>query len=92
MLVFAIAVVVGISFLIRVFVAFWLETRLSKRSAVAKIISKDIESLTRFTPPAESSRFPSFDARLRNAAMAVNEADEHAELHPLDRWARRSGF
>jgi len=81
----------GILFLFRVFIAFSLELWDGRKPAItnSKLRPGHAEL---FMPAPQSSRVSGFESRLRSAAMAVNEADERAEVRHFDQWARRADF
>jgi hypothetical protein len=92
MLVLVVVVATGILFLIRVFVAFSMELWDGRTPTVAKNGFERRKRVEPFLPAPQSSRRLGIESRLRSAAMAVNEADERAEVRHFDPWARRSGF
>jgi hypothetical protein len=82
----------GILFLIRAFIAFSMELWDGRKPAITNSKLKTPGHAEPFIPAPQSSRVSGFESRLRSAAMAVNEADERAEVRHFDQWARRADF
>jgi len=75
MVLFAIAISAGILFLIRLLIAFWMETTRGHRTNV-QIKSKRVRNVMPFRTANRTSETLNFSARLRDAAEAANETDE----------------
>ena len=75
MVLFAIAISGGILFLLRVLIAFWVEEKHTHETSV-RIRANNVEEVIPFNTLERSPRALNYEARLKSAAMAVNEADE----------------
>lgn len=83
MLVLTVIVGTGILFLLRVLSAFWVEARTqSHKPHHTKSDSK--KPTVEFIPANRSARLLTFEARLRNSAIAANDA-EFAEFNSRKR-------
>ena len=78
MVALTVIVAVGVSFLLRVLFAFSKEAATRGHKPVLAIMDSTVSTPT-FSPAIRSVRLLTFEARLKNAAIAANEA-ERAEF------------
>ena len=83
MIALTVIVAVGILFLLRVLVAFWKEAATHGHKPVLANMDSTVNTST-FIPAKRGARLLTFETRLKNAAIAANEA-ERAELHSTKR-------
>ena len=83
MVALAVIVAAGIFFLLRVLVAFWKEAATQSHRPVPENMDSTVNT-SRFIPANRSARLLTFEARLKNAAIASNEA-ERAEFRSSKR-------
>ena len=83
MVALTVIVAAGILFLLRVLFAFWIEAKSQSRKPAHGTVDSR-KSFVAFIPADRSARILAFESRLRNAAMAANDA-EFAEFHSSKR-------